>query len=715
MSALKTQSSVIETRQANTELESVLAEAENIGFAFIDENGDILSINSLFKDMLSLPDDDLKQGQNINIILPCLKFNDEDEKAGFLDRLLSKDVLIASQPQEKTPILTKDGRYININVRHSNMRPSLITINDITEFQRHKDLFEIALTAANAGIWSMSFEDGKFSYSQSVLERLTPDEIDKMQNHGLWAIIHRQDLHEMTKAWQGIISGTREFDLTYRVVTKNDGTMWQRSVGKVERGANGQPIGATAFVVDITSDVQKNEALLHEKEVSKSKSEFLARMSHEIRTPLNGIIGMSDSLKDEDLSPEVLEVVEDIEAAAEGLHDLLSQTLDHAKLVSDKMKIDLHKANIEEIIDNSLRLWRSKCASKSIKLQRHVGSNISKDMLLDSFRLSQCLNNILSNAVKFTDHGQIDVIVKRAQHKNQDSLIIAIKDTGVGIESKDVQGIFEAFSQADNSISRKYGGTGLGMNITQRLTELMGGTLKVKSKLGDGSVFAIILPIIENPEDLSVIIETNKKSTSQPNADTAQTAAPKSSKAIEKPESQTPSPASDISPVSADKKSQDILKSVNEIAKVEGQKMNAEKPFEGLSVLCVEDNPINQKVVQRLIGKRVASLTCANNGREALDILSTMHIDVILMDIHMPIMDGIETTLQIRSSEEPWANVIIIALTADQEYQQKRICKNIGMDDTIGKPVKRADILSAFNRTLGSISQDFGVRMKITA
>jgi len=711
MSALQTQSEAI----ANTELESVLAEAEDIGFAFIDENGGILSINPLFKDILSLSDDKITPGKNINIIFSHLKFSDEEEKVALIDKLSPSEILTLPQPQEKTIIATKAGRYVNINVLHSDGRPSLITVSDITDIQRDKDLFEIALTAANAGIWSMSFEDGKFSYSQSVLERLTPDEIDKMQNHGLWAIIHRKDLHEMTKAWQGIISGTREFDLTYRVVTKNDGTMWQRSVGKVERGTNGQPIGATAFVVDITADVQKNEALLHEKEVSKSKSEFLARMSHEIRTPLNGIIGMSDSLKDEDLSPDILEVVEDIEAAAEGLHELLSQTLDHAKLVSDKMKIDLHNANIEEIIDNSLRLWRSKCASKSIKLQRHIDPNMSKDMLLDSFRLSQCLNNVLSNAVKFTDSGRIDVVVKRALHKNKDSLIIAIKDTGVGINSTDITKIFEAFSQADNSISRKYGGTGLGMNITQRLTQLMGGTLKVKSKLGEGSVFAIVLPIIENPEDLSPIIEANKTSAPRPPVNIAQIAAPEKPKNTDKPQAITPPNTVKTAASVPEKKSQDILKSVNEIAKIEGQKMNAEKPFEGLSVLCVEDNPINQKVVERLIGKRVASLTCANNGREALDILSTMHIDVILMDIHMPVMDGIETTLQIRSSHEPWANVIIIALTADQEYQQKRICKNIGMDDTIGKPVKRADILDAFNRTLGSISQDFGVRMKITA
>ena len=132
-------------------------------------------------------------------------------------------------------------------------------------------------------------------------------------------------------------------------------------------------------------------------------------------------------------------------------------------------------------------------------------------------------------------------------------------------------------------------------------------------------------------------------------------------------------------------------------------------------MLCVEDNPVNQKVVKRLIGKRVDSLTFANNGREALDTLGLMHVDVVLMDIHMPVMDGIEATLEIRGSKEPWANVVIIALTADPDYQQKRICKNIGMDDTIAKPVKREDILRAFDRNLGVISKEFAQPVRLTA
>ncbi len=547
------------------------------------------------------------------------------------------------------------------------------TARDISEDGRRISLLEMAMDAAGAGFWSMNLETSKFIYSDSVTRRLNPAEIEKMQNEGLWSIVHKDDLAQITKAWQGILAGTEAFDMTYRVVTEKDGVMWQRSVGQMEQSSDGRIMAATAFVKDITEEVKKQSDLLTAKESSKAKSEFLARMSHEIRTPLNAIIGMSDSLKEEDLSEDIMEVIEDIEQAAEGLHQLLSRTLDHAKLMSDKMQIDLHQDNIRDVISTSTRLWNPQCSASAIALRTHFDPQLPEQLLLDGFRLQQCLNNLLSNAVKFTQSGRIDVIVKTADVKGRNSLIIAVKDTGIGMTAEQSKSIFDEFAQADNSISRTYGGTGLGMSITKQLTELMGGEVRVKSKLGEGSTFALVLPILESDDDLkSMDVQTVHHV-----------------------------------PTTLDtpKGSQPILP----------ETLQPKKPFEGLSVLCVEDNPVNQKVVKRLIGKRVANLTFANNGREALDALGTMHVDVVLMDIHMPVMDGIEATLEIRGSKEPWANVVIIALTADPDYQQKRICKNIGMDDTIAKPVKREDILNAFDRTLGTISAEFSQPVKLTA
>ncbi|MEP3889958.1 MAG: ATP-binding protein [Hellea sp.] len=660
----------------NLSLAESLAKVENLGYAKIGPDMILNYISpELYVIMGADRDIDLV-GQRLDRVLSTIGLSNPKTNSEFsggdLASFIGRSPTVGGLEPTTLMATTLDGRRVRVNTLYSENGELLTTVRDVSDERRKTSLLEMAMEAANAGFWSMSFDTAKFTYSDSVLRRLNPAEIEKIKTQGLWAIVHRDDLAELTKTWQKIVEGTAPFDFTYRVVTQGEGVMWQRSVGKIERGSDGRLVGATAFVRDITEDVKKQSDLFKAKEASKAKSEFLARMSHEIRTPLNAIIGMSDSLKDEPLSEDIMEVIEDIEQAAEGLHHLLSRTLDHAKLISDKMQIDLHRANVKEVITTSTKLWNPQCSAAGITLKTHYDPSVPQELFLDGFRLQQCLNNLLSNAVKFTASGRIDLIIKVTPVKERDSLVIAVKDTGIGMTSQQSASIFEAFSQADNSISRTYGGTGLGMSITKQLTELMGGEIRVKSAPDVGSTFMLILPILSSAQDLE---STGAKARHQVPALV-----------------DTPPHAPTLGTISVTK-----------------------KPFEGLSVLCVEDNPINQKVVKRLIGKRVANLTFANNGREALDILSLMHIDVVLMDIHMPVMDGIEATLEIRGSKEPWANVIIIALTADPDYQQKRICKNIGMDDTIAKPVKREDIFKAFDRTMGTISAEFSQPVRLTA
>ena len=687
----------------NTSSDVMIAKAENLAYVIFDENKIVVDYSENFMCLAGISDSlELIGLQPYQVFSELqLSRSDNSEIHENIPNLLVK--LIDNDSAQRASFLatTKDGRRVQFSAWYDGAQTLLATIRDVSEYQRHRDLLEMAMEAANAGFWSMSFETGKFTYSNSVLKRLSETETQKIQDHGLWSIIHKADLPEITKAWQAIIAGTRPFDLTYRVVTQMDGTMWQRSTGRIERGSDGHLVGATAFVTDITRDVKKQKELLEAKEGSKAKSEFLARMSHEIRTPLNAIIGMSDSLKEEDLSDEVLGVIGDIEQAADGLHQLLSRTLDHTKLISEKMQVELHEEDIRKTIDSCYRLWRPQSSAKSVALNVLVGPEVSEPLLIDSFRIQQCLNNLLSNAVKFTEKGRIDLIVKFAVVKNRKSLVIAVKDTGIGMSEEESKSIFDPFSQADGTISRKYGGTGLGMSITKQLTELMGGHLKVKSESNVGTTFIMVLPILENEEHLKQILaQSSVQITPPPEKQIVENESTDSESRFLQEKEITDSPNED-NMLSSDK-------AVTEMPLTE-------KPFEGLSVLCVEDNPTNQKVVKRLIGKRVKALYFANNGRQALDVLSSMHVDVVLMDIHMPVMDGIEATLEIRSSEQPWASVIIIALTADPDYQQKRICKNIGMDDTIAKPVRRQDIFSAFDRTLGKINMDFAQPVTLSA
>jgi len=664
--------------------------AANIAYARVDANRIIQHVDGDAAGILGLTSNDNLIGSKLTDMFGEYKIEDPIDGIVFTSEQVESlivESLNEPEPHRTSVVLTTlDGRRVRVNTWYDGLNGCTLVIRDITVSSRYRNLFEIAMNAADAGFWSMDFKSGKFTYSDSVTRRLSVEEQTNLQANGLFAIIHPEDVTAITAQWQEVIQSKRDFDFKYRVRIKSHGIMWQRSIGQIDCAPDGTPLGATAFVMDISEEMNKENALTAERSASKAKSEFLARMSHEIRTPLNAIIGMSDSLKDENLSEDVRDVVNDIENAAEGLHYLLSRTLDHAKLMSDKVEINLEASDPRQLIGTVSRLWKPQITSKGLNFKTVLDPALPQSVNLDEFRLQQCLNNLLSNAAKFTKFGGVTLIVKQADIKNKPHLVFAVKDTGIGMSETEVSRIFDPFTQADNSIQREYGGTGLGMTITKNLCELMGGRVRVQSKRGEGTTFALILPVLENASDL-------------PQQETVVT-----------PE------VLQTRPLPVDMPAKLAEPSIGTTAAVTMPEDNAEKrPFEGLNVLCVEDNQINQKVVKRLIGGRVKELYFAENGREALNVLNTVPVDVVLMDIHMPVMDGIETTLEIRKSDQTYANVIIIALTADPDYQQRRICRNIGMDDTIAKPVKREDILDAFDRTLSKLSDKFGHEVALSA
>ena len=685
----------------------MLYQGNTVGVVHIGRDGNIIATDPDFKRILGLPKDEDIIGENIAKVFNVISLSDllsgkEFDPAAVPEFV--KNVLETGQTKISQVIVkTNDGRNVHMNSWFNGKGDLVSIVRDISDDLRQRRLLEMAMTTANAGYWSLNFITGRYNFSQSVVSRLTDKEIEKMEKSGLWAILHKDDVTQMTKVWQDVIAGHHPFDFTYRVITEKEGEMWQRSVGQLERGASGNIVGATAFVTDITEEVNQRRDLLEQKETSKAQSEFLARMSHEIRTPLNAIIGMADSLADENLTLDIREAVTDIESAAEGLHTLLSKTLDHAKIMSSKMEITPSKCNPHEIIESCAKLWRPQCAAKQLGFNIHISPETPTEVIVDGFRIQQCLNNILSNAVKFTNTGQIDVFMKTTLIKERSHLVIAVKDTGIGMTTKQQKSIFTPFVQADGGISRKYGGTGLGTSIAKQLTELMGGILKLKSVPENGTTFAMIIPILNHAQEAKAF-ERIQKENSKPkptmpasNISQVNTSSAKMAPALASEQ--------DVSEAPTDQVATGYKRSIEEITvsmnrSDENGRIPPPKAFEGLSVLCVEDNPMNQKVVGRLIGKHVTSLHFANNGRDALDILAEEQVDVVLMDIHMPIMNGIEATMEIRDSGESWANVAIIALTADPDYQQKSICRQIGMNGTIAKPVRRQDIVDAFDQVL---------------
>ncbi len=684
--------------------------AANIAYATVDSDRIIRHTEGDVAGILGLGTNDQLTGSIVTELLGAFQLEDPKTRKAWTPKEVASNIeksLLSAEPHRTSSLLTTlDGRRVRVNTWYNGLGDCTVVVRDVTTDSKYRNLFEIAMGAANAGFWSKDFKSGKFTYSASVMNRLTTEEQVRLQSNGLFSIVHPEDRESLTREWMEVVESRRDFDFKYRVRTAENDGMWQRSIGQIVCAPDGTPLGATAFVMDITEDIGKTQALASERSVSKAKSEFLARMSHEIRTPLNAIIGMSDSLRDENLSQDVREVITDIEDAAEGLHYLLSRTLDHAKLMSETVKINLDSADPRQVLGTVSRLWKPQISNKGLVFKVIIDPSLPKSMLLDEFRLQQCLNNFLANAAKFTKMGSVTLIARQSIIKGAPHLVLAVKDTGIGMSESESKLIFDPFTQADGSIQREYGGTGLGMSITKNLCELMGGQIRLKTVQGEGSTFALILPILEKAQDLSPAVPQQTESKVETKFEAS---APKHSTlpVVETITLATSEAAPAVKPVTAPAEAVPLDATAADVEK-------PVQPFEGLNVLCVEDNPINQKVVKRLIGSRVAQLYFADNGREALNVLNTVPVDVVLMDIHMPVMDGIEATLEIRKSNATYANVIIIALTADPDYQQRRICRNIGMDDTIAKPVKREDILNAFDRTLTKLSSKFGQEVALT-
>ena len=367
---------------------------------------------------------------------------------------------------------------------------------------------------------------------------------------------------------------------------------------------------------------------------------------------MNAVVGIADALIHHNGNPEIKPKLELIQISAEKIIRIVDESLEHTKLAEAKIQLDPHAASPRTAVESVCALWEQKAVENGIDLQCNIDPKAPESMIFDSHRFEQCLNNLVSNAVKFSPGGQIQVVLTTIEKNGKNNLVTVVKDTGIGMNESQLANLFEAYTQADGSISGRFGGTGLGMNITKQLIELMGGNITAKSAPGKGTVIALSLPI------------------------------------------------------RADRREDDRRRNATSESLVEQMLEDATPPaseYEKLKVLVVDDNATNHLVVTSLLGSMVKEIEVAENGVEAIQALdnadkNNAQFDVVLMDIHMPIMDGIEATLAIRGSQKDYTNIPIIALTADPQYQQRRLCKNIGMDDALAKPIKLTEVLGALDR-----------------
>lgn len=503
-----------------------------------------------------------------------------------------------------------------------------------------------ALEGSEFGVWEWDIPANNIYFSPKLKELYgyKPDELQPTTEFWINSC-HPDDLPHSRNELNKLIEGkTDKFQSDRRVYNKNGEIRWFRSLGVVSsRDKQGIPVKLVGSVSDITDQKKMEEDLINAKTVAESnvrtKRRFLANMSHEIRTPIHAVMGIAEQLGNTLLDEKQQEYVNIIEDSSHALLGIINDVLDMAKIEEGKLRINKEEFRLQPVLSNIHQLYKEKAAQKGLKFTVSFDERLDRVLIGDPFRVRQIILNIISNAVKFTENGSISLSCTLLNTADSCcNILIECTDTGIGMSDEMKQRLFQDFSQEDDSFERRYGGSGLGLAITHELIHLMDGSIEVSSVKNKGTDIRITLPFME-------------KST---------------------PPEETTLP---------------------------GDIQSKSLPMTAMHVLIAEDNAFNRLLIQIMMDNNKISYDIAENGVQAVELASGKKYDLILMDIQMPEMDGLEASKLIRAL--PGGNLPIIAITANAVEEELNSYVSQGISGYLTKPFDENQLMNKIKEFIG--------------
>jgi PAS domain S-box-containing protein len=706
---------------------------------------------------------------------------------GSIKRRRKDGVLVDVEVHAKR--LLADGKYCGAFALFQDITKR---VEAETALRESEEVFRTLCAAAPVGVFRID-EAGTMQYANERLLEIHGLTMEQVRGPEFRTNIHPEDAARVLAARSINLQREERFFDQYRYVKSNGEVVWLGVHGGPVRGSDGRPQGFVGVIEDITSVREAHDTMRDAKEAadaaSRAKSEFLANMSHEIRTPMNGIIGMTELALDTELEPSQREYLNAVKYSADSLLTVINDILDFSKIEVGKLSLDPIEFNLRDHLGQAMKILSGRAHEKGLELACFVPPELRDFVLGDPVRLRQVILNLVGNAIKFTEKGEV---VLRVEVESQDaggmSLHFAVSDTGIGIPPEKQQLIFEPFSQADSSTTRRYGGTGLGLSISTRLIEMMQGRIWLESELGRGSTFHFtarfgwatalasaptkvdpeilanvrVLVVDDNATNRQILEKTLGFWKMRPvSADHAQAGLALLEQAQDAGE---PFQLMVVDCHMPDMDGFMLVEAVAQQAKLSGlvtvmltsggrrgdgqrckelgiaaylikpvlqsdlldallrvlsPRPDPAQPMQvvtrhtlresrlPLRVLLAEDNLVNQRVAVRLLEKEGHSVVVAGDGAQALQALQRQVFDLILMDVQMPVMDGMEATAAIRKQEgKNGPHIPIVAMTAHAMAGDRQRFLSMGMDGYVSKPIHSRDLFDVIENVFaGNIAR----------